>query len=143
MPSAGRLLLMASCLALVVAAFVVAGGIAEAEDPDFGDDAANAENLTVGTPVDGTLGTSTDVDFFKIDLTSAADDLDLWVYVVSTIDTVVTLHDSTSTSIVQGSDGFLNIGGIEVLIHEPLSADAIYYVSVAGLGRVCKPDYEA
>ena len=128
-------LLAAACLALVVAAFVVAGGIAEAEDPDYGNDAANAHDISVGSPVDGTLGTNTDVDFFKIDLTSAAEDVDLWVYVVSAIDTVVTLHDSTPAEIVQRSNGFLRLTGRnpEVLIHEALTKGSVYYLSVAGV----------
>ena len=134
-PSLRRLLPVSAFLALVVAAFVVAGGIAEAEDPDYGNDAANAHDITIGNEVDGTLGTNTDVDFFKIDLTSATDDVDLWVYVVSTIDTVFTLYDSASTQIVQRSDGFLSIEGRnpEVLIHESLAKGSVYYLSVAGV----------
>ena len=64
-----RLLFTVSCLVLLLLAFVLTGSeTAEAEDPDYGNDIANAQDATVGTPLEGNIYPGTDLDYFKIDL---------------------------------------------------------------------------
>lgn len=129
-----RLLCTVSCLVLLLLAFVLSGSdTAEAEDPDYGNDIANAQDATVGTPLEGNIDPGTDLDYFKIDLSGQTSDVDLWVYAVSDFDSVGTLWDSSSAEVATSDDSALSTSGIDFLIAEKL-APGIYYVSVGSAG---------
>ena len=125
-----RLLCIVSCLVLLLLAFVLSGsGTAVAEDPDYGNDIANAQDATVGTPLQGNIDPGTDLDYFKIDLSGQANDVDLWVYAVSDFDSVGTLWDSNAAEVASSDDSALTTSGIDFLIAETL-APGTYYISV-------------
>ena len=100
-----------------------------AEDPDYGNDIANAQDATVGSPLQGNIDPGTDLDYFKIDLSGQANDVGLWVYAVSDFDSVGTLWDSNAAEVASSDDSALTTSGIDFLIAETL-APGTYYISV-------------
>ena len=131
---------MAACLILVLVAFLLAGGNVRAEDPDFSNDIANAQDLTVGTAIAGNINPGTDVDYFKIDLSTRSGDVDLWVYAFSNFDSMGTLWDSNASEIAFSNDNPFTTSGVDFLIAESL-APGIYYVSIGSVGDSMTGEY--
>ena len=126
-----RLICVLVLITVLLAAFLVAnGGGVEAEDPDYGNDIANAEDLTVGTPIIGDIDPGTDVDYFKIDLRDRTADVELRVYAVSDFDSVGIFWDISSSRVATNNDSVLTASGVDFFIAEKL-APGIYYISVA------------
>ena len=136
-----RLLFTVSCLVLLLLAFVLSGGhTAEAEDPDYGNDIANAQDATVGIAVEGNIDPGTDLDHFRIDLSGQTDDVDFWVYAVSDFDSVGTLRDSSTAEVATSDDSPFSTSGIDFLIGQRLSPGT-YYISVGSSGDVSTGAY--
>ena len=127
-------------MVLLLVAFLLAGGNVRAEDPDFSNDITNAQDLTVGTSITGNINPGTDVDYFKIDLSSQSGDVDLWVYAFSDFDSKGTLWDSNESEIASNDDSPFTTSGVDFLIADSV-APGIYYVSIGSVGDSTTGEY--
>ena len=128
MPSAVRLLCVAACLALLLAAFLLAGGEVMAEDPDFGGDVATAATLTLGVPIDGEIGEAADRDFFKLDLSGNTDALDVWFTTTASLDTYGFLLNADGNVITYNDDSIFSTGNLDFTMARSLSPGVYYAV---------------
>ena len=71
---------------------------------DHGNDADNPSTLALGSSVTGTVDTPVDLDVFTLDLSSASDMTDLWVYTTGDLDTIAAIYDADGGFETYGDD---------------------------------------
>ena len=126
-------LILAIVSSLVLSAGDVGGQTVE---DDHGDSYDTATLVELGSKVDGRIDPGDDRDVFKIDLTDASGETDLWVYTHNPeqdvpFDTFGGLYDSVGNLIELNDDGFLRDSlrsfGIRSVV-----PPGVYYVILVG-----------
>ena len=98
------LFLTVSVASLLLLSTGGAGG--QTVEDDHGDDYDTATLVELGSSVDGRIDPGDDRDVFKIDLSDASGQTDLWVYTLGEFDTFGGLYDSTGRPIEFNDDSF-------------------------------------
>ncbi len=138
--SARRLFVLAVCLCLMVAAFLLAGLRAGAQT----DDHVNARDSTAtlltlgGTAQDGNIEVSGDVDVFRFVIAEADAPKDLWVFTEAAAsnalgDSAGKLYDDSSNVIAENDDSVFAQSDSHFYLAANLAAGT-YYVEVSAVG---------
>ncbi len=117
-------------LAVAIASFLVlnAGGAgAQTVEDDHGDTFGTSTLVELGSSVDGRIDPGDDRDVFKIDLSDASGQTDLWVYALGDLDTFGGLYDGSGNLVELNDDSFFadNIRGFSI---RSVVQPGIYYV---------------
>ena len=112
--------------------FLSSGGVGgQAVEDDHGDDYDTATLVELGSSVDGRIDPGNDRDVFKIDLSDASGQTDLWVYTLGELDTFGGLYDSTGRLIEFKDDSFV-ADNFRAFSIRSVVQPGIYYVIVVG-----------
>lgn len=110
-----------------VGAFVALGSAnALAQDDDHGDDRLASTRLTYGVSTSGNIASSSDVDWFRLDLQGQAT---LLMFSTRDLDTVGVFYDSEGNELATDDDGG---SGLNFRIEETVEG-GVYYVSVSSM----------
>lgn len=108
-------------------ALVVLGSApALAQDDDHGDDRLASTRLTYGVSTSGNIASSSDVDWFRLDLQGQAT---LLMFSTRDLDTVGVFYDSEGNELATDDDGG---SGLNFRIEETVEG-GVYYVSVSSM----------
>ena len=132
LPSALKTLIFTLSVASFLALNSGAAGGQTVED-DHGDDFDTATLVELGSSVDSRIDPGDDRDVFKIDLSDASEQTDLWVYALYTneeeFDTFGGLYDSNGNAIEFNDDSFFEDSSRAFSIRS-IVQPGIYYVIV-------------
>ena len=119
-------LILATAIALFLALNAGGAGAQTVED-DHGDTFDTSTLVELGSSVDGRIDPGDDRDVFKIDLSDASGQTDLWAYTLGEFDTYGGLYDGAGNLVELSDDGYFvdSIRGFSIrsVVHP-----GIYYV---------------
>ena len=95
---------------------------------DLGDSTGTSADLALDTPQTGIIGPASDIDYFKLDLSSTAD---IVIYTSGGLDTVGEPRDGNDVIIAADDDGDISGSSRNFSVWRTLDAGA-YYIKVAG-----------
>ena len=104
LPSMGRILTLA--VAVVLCMIVSPGGAAAQSGDDHGNIFNTATNLSLGTSITARIDPGDDRDVFKLDLSAASGQTDVWLYTTGELDTVGEFYDVYGALLVSNDDRY-------------------------------------
>ena len=119
------LILTVSVASLLVLSTGGAGG--QTVEDDHGNDYDTATPVELGSSVDGRIDPGDDRDVFKIDLSDASGQTDLWVYTLGELDTFGGLYDSSGNLVELNDDSFF-ADNIRAFSIRSVVSPGVYYV---------------
>ena len=132
LPAAGKILVLAACLALC---FSLSGDRTAAQRGDsHGDTFATATPVALGSSTPGYLHDGDDWDVFKLDLSGESGTTDILAYTSGSDedgDTVGGLYDSNANLIAFNDDGFIRGGRDHFSLRKTVPPGAYYIVVVS------------
>ena len=131
-PSVRKVILLAASVAICL--MLGPGGAGGQTADDHGDTFATATPLSLGSSIAGRIDHADDWDVFRLDLSAASGDTDVWAYTTGDdedTDTVGGLYDSESTLLAFNDDGFMR-DGIRNFSLRSNVPPGVYYVVVVG-----------
>ena len=135
-PSVRKIVLLAASVALCL--MLSPGGAGGQTADDHGDTFATATPLSLGSSIAGHIRDGDDWDVFKLDLSAASGDTDVWAYTTGDdedTDTVGGLYDSESTLRAFNDDGFMRGGRHNFSLRTTVPSGVYYIVVVSYEGE--------
>ena len=138
LPSSGRMLLLAVAVA---SCFILGTDGAWAQT---GDDHGNTDNTATPLPLDssanGRINYGSDLDLFKLDLSTSSGNTDVWIYTTGALDTWGGLYDSNGALLVSNDNSLIADRWTNFHLRVNLPR-GVYYVGVFSRDQTTTGDY--
>ena len=124
-----RMILLGAVVTLLLA--ISTGGVGgQTIEDDHGDTISTATSLSLGSSVEGRIEPGNDLDVFRLDLSRASSDTDVWIYTSGDLDTTGELLTNAGDLMVSNDDSLIQGRWGAFAIRRILSP-GVYYVRVA------------
>ena len=125
-------------LAIAIASFLLlnpGGAVAQTVEDDHGDTFGTSTSVELGSSVDGRIDPGDDRDVFKIDLSDASGQTDLWVYTLGDLDTFGGLYDGSGNLVELNDDSFFGDSIRGFSIRSAVQPGVYYVIAVSYEGE--------
>ncbi len=124
-----RMILLGAAVSLLLA--MSTGGVGgQTIEDDHGDTISTASSLSLGSSVEGRIDPGDDQDVFRLDLSRASSDTDVWIYTSGNLDTTGELLTNAGELIVS-NDNSLIPGRWNAFAIRRILSPGVYYVRIA------------
>ena len=126
-------------VSVVFGMMVSPGGAGAQSADDHGNSLSTATDLSLGSSIAGRINYGLDADVFKLDLSGASGNTNIWIYTAGDFDSWGQLHDSNGDLITLNDD---LIPGTELNFHlRSVLPRGVYYVAVYSADDITTGNY--